>query len=398
MRVEGLSYQRRLGWASPATWVLGMLLFQFIFWLIAFPEQPTLIDGEPREHSFFALFSLSLIFMWLAIGLFAGYHGGRNIVTKRCIDLKAAKNVGVFLHCVSFIAMFVQLFPIISNPASVAHILEPAGINKQAYELRESSFGIATLVVLWMPAFAIYLMVINSGRFHKVKIYAIFLLLSVCVYGVMMMSRTHIITAILMVVGFSIVFGNRHFNLRNCLTIFILIVFVIWINSLIRTGILYSSQNNLPLFGADVQYYLLQEFVEKYLSGEFNSSLIISTYDSDPLRNFVYGSMFSEFSNTYRPDRYIYTLNILGYSYWQFGLVGAQLFVLFWGWALAFVSRVGVNSALCGVNFYTLMYLISFPGFFQISRINYFFLHYAIIPFIVFSLMNVFMSYSKCAK
>ncbi|NGM44569.1 oligosaccharide repeat unit polymerase [Rhodobacter sp. SGA-6-6] len=378
--------------ASPVIWIAGVLLFQFCFWLIAFPDSPTMIDGEPREYNPFAFLTLFLIFVWMVLGLVLGYFGKPKLVARNYMGWRSARNIAIFLHAVSFLAMVIQLLPVLSNPASLAQILEPAGINRQASDLRETSFGVPTLVVLWIPAFAIYVAALNFRYSRQLLICTVILFVSVVFYGIMMMSRTHIMTAILILVATNTIYGVRRFGIRKVLIIAIPTFLVIWGNSLIRTGVLYSSTNDLPLFAPEVQYYLLQEFVEKYLAGEFNNSLIIATYSSSPSDNFLYGTMFARFGDTYRPPRFLNTMNILGYYYWQFGFLGAQIFALLWGYMAGLVSKAGVIAAKRGINLYTLIYLVSFPGFLQISRINYFFLQYMIVPaatFIVaFALMT----------
>lgn len=389
------SYRTYSRTVAPLNWVLGILLLQFGFWLVAFPHVPTVVDGEPRENDPYALAILVLIFSSLFCGLLLGSHCRLPKIGTTVLSRRFAVSLALLLHLVVTAASILQLQFIILNPASLLLILEPAGINRQAAELRDASFGIPTLVTLWVPALALYLSALNVRLTRGVVLLVAILMINVMIYGTLLMSRTHIISAVLMFLGATVVFRPNSITFRRILASALVIFIIVWSNSLIRTGILVSNTEGVGLLSPYVQRVLFQEFVEKYLAGEFNNSLIIATYEADPGRNFLYGTLFSQFADTFRPDRYLNTMNILGYFYWQFGIFGAALVACLFGALLGAVGKLGWRNAHSGVNFFTLLYIVAFPGFLQVSRINYYFLHYFLVPLIIFVFVFSFCAASR---
>lgn len=373
---------------KPSFFVTIFFGLQLIVWFLFFPAVPSVETGEPKELNLIPI----LIFLTAFIATVNGCLVGES--TTRCSLAKDRPNesytyywIGVFFLYISIVASVTKLQPIISDPTLLFLLSESAGSNKIHIILSESSFGIASLQTLWIIPAIIFSFLLFSNEwkkcfFFRANIFLLFLL--VIALAAINSARVALVNLVIIFITSYIYIKKPKFSLFKAFIFLLAFFFVYWLGSIYRDGLTYAENLNVSVFSLDVFFYIFSVFIEKYTLGEFNNALILMSYETQP-GNFAYGTAFQRFFPSSSPDRYLNTLNIFGYWYWQFGFLGLVLIALVFGFALGKLFKKSVHP-LCTsrLNHMKILYFMVYLGVFNGSRLNYYFLQLFFIPFFFF--------------
>lgn len=384
---------------NPSFFLISLFSFQLFIWFAFFPEQPNVIDGNPRSTNGLAI----LQFFVMSLALFIGGIFGRSCTLSLSdnyliISEKHAYKIAKITFYISLFATLFKFSSFIVNPQDFLLILKPHGINKVHSELNDAAPGVATLSLLWVFSSAIFgiLKFRESSNLKYVNRYFYCCLLLVFTYSVLNMSRTAFIVVLFTYLSAFLIEKRSNLPLNRVFFYTLLCFSFYWGNALLRTGLVYSDANNIGLFSLEVQLRLLTEFVEKYLAGELNNSFIMMSFETSVSNNFAYATAFSFLSESFKPDYYLNTQNIFGFWYWQFGTIGSVLFVFMMScmWGYTYSSMLKSSHCKGLISFQHLHFIFIFAGLFNLTRINYYFLHYYLLSITVLCL-SVFLFRKK---
>jgi oligosaccharide repeat unit polymerase len=374
---------------SPISILSIVFLTQYLLWFLFFPESPTVIDGEPRHQGLTSHILLIIIYICTILGMYLGSRTSIKSLKKNIpISLIKFFEIAKFLFWISLIFNGIKFYDLIISPSLIFNIFEPYGTNKLHSDFSESAPGISTLAMLWLFSAPIFSMIYFSStkiNYKNISFYFYFLMLVVFIVSTINMTRTVFIVLILLYFGGYLVVRNYNkIKIRYLFYFVISILLIVWIGSILRTGIVLADAQGENIFSWSVQSILVSEFVEKYSSGELNNSLIMLTYDTDISKNYAYSTIFHAFTNPFSPDRFLNTQLIFSLWYWQFGLIGSIIFSIIFGIIIGSCYNASKIYDEKGVlNFGLFLYLFAYPGFYMMSRINYYMLIYFLLPVLI---------------
>lgn len=390
-----LSYKLLLNPFRGITIIFGV---QWLLWLVFLPDTPTVANGEPKFYNIDSIFLFVIYFALLLTGVWVG-----------SIPLRQKRNhlepnleyylyiVGKIAFWLSLVVQFYRYFPLI-NMSTLNLYLSAFGANLVHKQIQENSAtGTATLATLWIVAAVIFAQMsflpnISEERKKRARWYVWALCVETFFISFFESTRATWIYFMLIVLGAWLLVQRPSIRANKVLISIMIALSFIWAGSMLRTGVAMAAKWNLSIVSSDVQIYIWNELSEKYLGGELNSAFILMSYPTDFTANWSYGTMFERFNGqSYIPPRYLNTLNALGMWYWQFGIWGGMITCVLTGFLLGKLHTYAVTSS--GLSWASCYFLVSFPGYFGITRTNYFFLWTFVVPltaFIFFRFISIF--------
>jgi len=374
---------------DPLFFTVSIFLLQFLFWWLFFPDLPSVADGNNKYIGYTSFFLYLLLMLSFILGGILGRGAANSFSNDLYISNYSLFRWAKFSLVLTIIAFSFKFAQVLTKPDMIFDILNTGGVNRLAQGLNNTQTGIGFLSLFWIFPSGIFAFLFFSESNLKIKAkkYFYFTFLLVLFYSILNMTRTAFITYFLINCCCYLFAKKIRIKITTLFMVIIFLLFFYWANSLLRTGILYSSTNNVGLFSFEVQAVLFQEFVEKYVAGEINNALIVMNHQADPLSNLLYGTAFHSFGNSYAiNDYYLNTQNGFGFWYWQFGVLGSLVVVFLFSFTWRYSYFLAIrNYKLDYMHVSFLHYIFIFPGLYSITRINYFFLFYYLIPiFIIF--------------
>lgn len=391
-----ISYRRVL---DPMLVIGALFGVQFISWFLFFPEQPSVIDGEPRYDGVLSVAIFLLMAFFLFSGMAFGKLLGKGSFLKVSLDKRACLHFAWVIFFFALGANLIRFFSVLGSFQDLLSIFEPHGINRLHARLSDSVLGLASISILWLlPAIIASLLF-----FRKADKGNAWLLLLICLlvlfYSIFNMARTAFFVLVSVLFAAYAYERRSRFSLVGLFFICVILFGFYWINALLRTGVVFAEINGLELYSFEVQYRVFQEYIEKYIAGELNNTFIIMTYAPDPLVNYAYGTLFHAYTDAYAPPHYLNTLNVLGFWYWQFGVLGGAGVSFMVGALLGFFFKRAMSSIdSCNIPASAVIYLMLYSGFISITRINYYFLSYFFLSAVLFFVLLVFLFLQLQAK
>ncbi len=365
---------------------------QWLLWWFFLPDRPTVPTGEPKYYGLGSIALWGFYFYSLILGVWLGkrvMQSRRGCPNQhRGGDKYYLYGVAVVAFWVSFASQLYRYKSLLDLEAVLGILFTPYGQNKlAAYISEESPFGLASLGVLWIVSAVVFAQLcfdteVSAWLKRRASFYLWGTGALTFIYGLFEAARVSFITYALIVLGAFLLTRRLRLKVRTIVLVVGMIGAWVWGGSLIRTGIDVATRWNLPLLSPEVQSYLWSELAEKYLGGELNNALIMMSYPADVSSNWAYGTMIARWFPTYGPPRYLNTNNILGLWYWQFGQIGGAVVSFVIGFGLGRLYRRAEDSPR-GLSWASCYYLIAYPGFWGMTRINYFFLWSFVVPLVV---------------
>jgi hypothetical protein len=196
---------------------------------------------------------------------------------------------------------------------------------------------------------------------------------------------------------FLILFGNfiifsdskiRRKILKYFVIIVIILIISIFVGEYLRSGILYSKVTGNSIFSSETFNYVSNRLLLAYLSSDLNNAMII--LDSKPSMQLVstassiativkiFGINFRSYASLPLWTSMYGTVNIFGLWWWDWGWL--TIFISFFCgiWSGSIYELMIANSN--NISIESMLFLITYPGFFSLSRINYFGLSIYILP------------------
>ena len=372
---------------------------QFIFWLLFFPEVPTVETGEPKELNLTSILMFLTAFGAVVLGCLVGESAFKRKSKSHSRNTNLIYyRVGVFFLYISLLASISKYEPIIANPSLLLLFTEVAGSNKIHAMVSESSFGIASLQTVWVIPAIIFNFLYFSAEWKRDRLFYfnIFLLLAV-VISLSAINSARITLINLLIFSFSIFAYCRKpkISISWILFFFVFVFFIYWLGSIFRDGLVYAEERGLSVYDFDVFSYIFSVFIEKYTLGEFNNALIIMSYDTH-YGNFAYGTAFQKFLPASSPDRYLNTFNVFGHWYWQFGYVGLILVSFIYGCVFGGAYKKSISpSGYGGLDHLKIIFFMLYVGMFNATRLNYYFLQLFFVPLVLFISVFIFLRLIK---
>jgi hypothetical protein len=379
-------------------------LIQFGFWVVAFPDTPTVLNGEPKIYSVTTVaFFLASFFLLL----FGVYFGKKLVITHKNSRTSKVCIAGStpYLYLLAVFSLYISVFfvaakfiPLIKNPSMFLMIFKPHGIsNLHQILLEEREFIAFSTRYLWLLSASIFSVMHfshDTRNYKSVSFYFWFCIAFVFLYSTIDMARTEFYILLTIVFGSFLLARKPRIQLTKIFLAVILFLFVYWLNSLPRTGIVYADMHNTGLFSLETQAVLYSEFVEKYISGEINNALIIFQYPTDVAKNFASGTLFEQFTpDVFYPERFLNTLHIAGRLYWQFSLVGSFFAAFILGFFIGASYRKALPCIIDGrLSYSTVHYLLVYAGLLNLARLNYYGMAFYLVPLVALGLFYFFIS------
>jgi len=176
----------------------------------------------------------------------------------------------------------------------------------------------------------------------------------------------------------------------------ILFIGIIIAGEMLRYGYHYAASHQTSVLTLDVFLHTIEYLLQAYIGSDLNNTFVI--LDSKPSMQYVstasglsfifslLGMEFSSYNSLPLWTSSYGTVNVIGLWWFDMGWVSFPVACIL-GYFLGFLYKVVILRKTINVSFTTLLFLISYPGFISISRINYYGLTIFIIPllYIIFS-------------
>lgn len=370
---------------SPLRVVFLLFGFQFLLWLVFFPDTPTLPGSEPKSHDLAAqmLFFILFLFFCLAIGAGQRLQKRSTSMHRVCpAGYGYFRSVGKLAFWIGSVSMIMQLGILIMQPDLLLLLLSPYGQNQLARIMHQESLpGIPTLSWLLIVPIAIFshFWFNLPGDKHRRSYlgYAVIALLLLFAYSIFGMARQAFFVGLFVILGAWSMQDEGRLRLKLAPLALVMLTGIITVlgGSAIRMAGLDGA------FSSSTYERVWAEFIEEYLPGELNSAFITLSYPTDITKNWLFGTALNGLGpDSFSPSIYINTMNNLAHWYWQFGLLS---------FVVAAVIGLSVGAAYRNAqmvkftpNWATYFYLISLPALFTMIRVNAFFLQYFLVPFL----------------
>jgi hypothetical protein len=297
--------------------------------------------------------------------------------------------MGVIALFLFFLGEVIYLREIILNPNLLKQINEYGNITFLGEYVRQKKIiGLSSLNNLFLIPTAIFGSIANSFYYpikykRKSKNLLIVIGIVILIHSLFFAARMFFIYFIIIVSG-TWVIGNskKDKSIKKYYIASIFTIIIIIIGELFRSGLIFSRRLNIPLFSVTSLYYSINILLQAYLASDFNNALVLLSSKSSLQListsvslaniinkllgiNFIGYNQISNWSSNYG------TVNIIGLWWYDWGWY--SLFIAFFsGLFFGLLYKMFILNNQLRVSIGNILFLISLPGFYSISRINYF--------------------------
>jgi len=191
---------------------------------------------------------------------------------------------------------------------------------------------------------------------------------------------------------------KKRIKIRTILLILLIVFSLAIFSEVLRFGVLNSVQKGIGLFSGENLFDVFRYFLCAYVAKNVNNAMII--LDSKPTygmfstgSQLIYNFILRTVSpSSFTPATYIGphgTVDFIGLIWIDWGL-GSFVILPFIGFFVGLAYRNFISSSKD--LFWDVLYAIIYPGLFSNIRINYFFLHMFIYPFLALVLLQLIMT------
>jgi hypothetical protein len=396
------------GWLIDPVRIIPVIFsIQLIIWLIFMPENGNMEIGvAPKFVAFEAVAIYILLFISLWNGLILGkiYINSVQFNSKTVHHLASENTLKFYIRIAGVAILLVGIGELVSvrNVIFDAQFLKSA-INGNGFvvfgaQIRNDSLkGITTLVNLFIVPTTIY-GIIAFGRSYpsqlrkKYKKFLIVIGLFVLIHSILFAARMFFIYFLLIIIGILILEyrPNSIRFLKILLALILLGSSTIVIGELLRYGWQYAVSHEKQFYSFEVINTTVQYLLQAYIASDLNNAMVI--FASDPSYQMVSTAQFFKMfiSPFFALEFYEYgslplwtskhgTVNVLGLWWFDWGWA-SFIIAFFIGFFLGMIYQIVIKKGTLRVSFSTLFFLIGYPGFFSISRMNYYGLSIYILP------------------
>lgn len=391
---------------NPLWCVVAGFVFQFGVWYLLMPDLPTVPGAAPRHYSAEGVIRYVILFASLAIGIASarivtstgrGRSGSRER-PLRAFDARRYQRMASVALLLSLAGEVVYVRPILRDPA-VLRLLQWGTTSSIATVVRgQSVIGLSSLNNLFVVPVAVYALL----AFHpsvplagQKRASRRLLVVGgwVLAHSLLLSARSWFVYYLAIVLAAYLISRPRG-DARDARLIWLTVALalsVVWVAETVRGGLQYARLSGAGLLSREVQTRVFSRLVEGYVGADFNNGMVILA--SEPSMQLVSNSpllkrVFTAFGVCFE-----------GYSAladWSSGFGTVNALALWWydaGWGAIVVSFyhglwMGASydlarrgSAVARFRSAPLFYLISYPGLFAITRVNYFASTIFLVPF-----------------
>lgn len=410
---------------DPIRMIPGFIAVQFIMWWAFMPDEPDLYGIAPKFVSIRSITLFVILFASLLFGLLIGRSlfrpNPRFLMTGPDITydtIKFYKHIAAIALLLTIIGEGVYIRPILENRSLLQDALgggHGLGLIGQMVS-NESVAGLSSLNNLLLIPVTIYT-ILGFGRAYpqkeSKKYRAILLAIGVFVvlHSVLLAARMYFIYYSLTVIAVLII-EYRPNSKKFAKWLFLGIVGVgciVFYGELLRYGWQYATISRMPLLSLEVFDKTLRYLMQAYFASDVNNAFVLLS--SEPSLQMVstgspiFNSLLSGglgidvkgFSDLQLWKSGYGTVNIIGLWWYDWGyfsiMIASVLGICLGGLYTSTISKSGVSLSPG-----TLLFVLSFPGFFAICRINYYLLTIYIIPVIYLAIMLLLKQSTKPMK
>lgn len=380
---------------NPIYIILFMYSFQFIIWFFFFKEANNLYLVWKEEYFSLSAISKHLLFIMVLIfsiffGMSVAYKNARVNKKNTFFNIK----INWFIYILIFIFLLGELsifFTLMKNFSSLLNSLQSHSMTVFTYYFRDHKPVISTLVNI----FPLVTILIVFNKHFKNKFFWLF------VIGFLLLIQSLFLTARILIVNYiillSVAYGIKNsirISLKKIFFFTFVILLVILISELLRSGIIYSMHEHISLFSLKNINFVIHYLLTAYIGSDVNNSMIF--YDSNPTLNIVYGTspflqnVFNGIAHPYElslihPIERDRTMNLLSMLWIGWGYLAIPVIAI-----IGFFSGYSyVNGVKKKNNYWLVIYLIFFPAILFSLRQNYFVQPFFIYPLFLFFILNL---------
>jgi|GEM_PF-3599744 len=376
---------------------------QFFVWLFFMPSISNFVGVSNKFVSYDSILKYILFFALFVTGTL---FGKIIVLSLSKTNVKAQTddfNEINFYKSVAFIAFLLFLFGeviyirvIFYDPQIIISSLKNGFTVLGNYTHNNTLLGLSSLNNLFLIPTIIWSYFALSKNFskrvsRKYKNLLFALGLIIVLHGLFLAGRMFIVYYFLILFGSFIIFSDSKIR-RKILKYFVIIVIIliisIFVGEYLRSGILYSKVTGNSIFSSETFNYVSNRLLLAYLSSDLNNAMII--LDSKPSMQLVstagsiativkiFGINFRSYASLPLWTSMYGTVNIFGLWWWDWGWL--TIFISFFCgiWIGSIYELMIANSN--NISIESMLFLITYPGFFSLSRINYFGLSIYILP------------------
>ncbi len=379
---------------NPLFVIPSLFLAQALFWLLFMPEVPTIPGVAPRYESevallkWFALFTPFVI--GIATGVMAPLRGTR--CTDSAVPVRTRRYIWRLISVTllaTLLGEMVYIRDVIANPELLKRGFEEGNLAIVGEEVRtQRIIGISSLNNLFILPVALLALIAMDPRApggeRKRAIKWLWLVgLFTLFHSLFLAARMFMVYFVLVILGaYLLVNSHRRFSLKALLSLFVLMIGVIWVGELLRGGLAYARSTSRDLVSVDVQKHIFERLIQGYIAADFNNALVLldcvpsgSLFSTTALASLL--KIDASYSDCPNWKSLYGTVNVLALWWFDFGY-WAVLVAGIIGWFIGFSYRIALSSRAFGLS--SALYLIVYPGLFSILRINYFGLSIFLLP------------------
>jgi hypothetical protein len=395
-------------WIVDPLWILSLALAaQALVWWLWMPVVPTIEGAAPRYFTTAALVRYAALFACLVGGILMGKLAAGSLVRRRGADawsvapgrLASFERVARWALLLSLAGEVVYVLPLFRHPEILQAALAGGGLTPIGdFVKSQRVIGLSSLNNLFVVCVAVYALLAFHPRVEapvrrRHRLHLVLLGVVVLAHALLLTARMFFVYYVtVLLAAFLLTREGDDPKLRRVIwrTLAALAV-VVWLGETLREGANYGRLHDVSAFSPQAQAYVGSRLVEGYIGADFNNAMVLLA--SRPSMKLVstaevfrrvaeaagLGVGTADFGSLPQWKSSFATVNVLGLWWFDAGWLAAGIAVAV-GWWLGgtyVVARRGIGH----LPFPALFFLISYPGLFSMTRVNYFGLTIFVAPF-----------------
>lgn len=379
------------------------------------PSVPEIYGIAPRFEQENAILKFILLLLILMTGLLLGkvvantFNKSERKIGNELTHVKRFAGIAALALLLALVGEAFYIRNIIFDRSLLQSALDESGVAVIGEAAREDSItGLTSLVNLFMIPVAVY-GIFAIGRIYPLKVrrkyakYLTVLGVFVALHSLLLAARMFLVYFVLIL--FSIYLleyrpHSRRFVRWVVLGIGLGILIIVG-GELLRYGWQMSQRSGEPVLSAPILVATVQYLVQAYIASDMNNAFILlnaepsyqivsSAHLISMVASSLFGMEYYEFSSVpYWTSRYG-TVNVLGQWWFDLGWLSI-IWALLIGMVLGALYQTVYRRTQLRASYTTLLYLFCFPGFFALSRLNYYGLSIFVLPSFFLFLAYVFV-------
>lgn len=358
---------------SPFFIFIFVSLFQFFLWYFLYPKTPYLGYAHSRENDVGALLCFLLYAIFFIFGMFIANTRIKTHPDKRNILIykKYYHYCIMVLLAMVWFSQWGQISGLsLKSTMTAFSTLSPYNLIHKNLLSSKIPFSMAINTLKYL-LYAFLAMVICEGVSKKTKkVYGFMLLITLSIdiaITFLLGARAELAMSIMVIFVF---FARDGIGSKKAIGAILILASIFWTMDYYKTGIPYERiiQGERNIW--ETNRFMVTQFVEKYIPGEFNQSLILMKEKSRFPFSIMYATPFKIAGYSEPPDTpFLNTLHSFAYWEWEFGVFG--LIVAFFFGYLVNKSYIYFNC-ISGITTKRLYYPICFIALVHMVRFNSF--------------------------